>query len=189
MKAAQHFLEHGEVLTSVRETLLEKIEKGASLISDSLGNDGTVFWCGNGGSASDSQHLAAELIGRFKNNRYPLRSLALNSDSSVMTCISNDFGYDNLFSRQLEGLAKPSDLLVAISTSGSSNNICNVLKMATKLGVKSIALLGKSGGSALELCDFPIVIPSDSTARVQEMHILIGHIFCDLVEQNLNVSG
>ena len=115
-----------------------KFEICAKIFADTLRNGNTIFWCGNGGSASESSHLAVELIGRFKNNRNPLPSISLNSDSTAITCIANDFGYDQIYSRQLDGLAKPGDLLVALSTSGKSENIVNVLKMARSKGVTSI---------------------------------------------------
>jgi D-sedoheptulose 7-phosphate isomerase len=158
----------------------------AGVFNNALRQGDTIFWCGNGGSASESSHLATELIGRFKNNRNPLPSISLNSDTSVITCIANDFGYGQIYSRQLEGLAKAGDLLIVLSTSGNSENIVNVLKTARLLGVISIALLGNDGGQSVGLCDHSIVINSNETARIQEIHLLLGHTLCELADMNLS---
>ena len=151
--------------------------------------NGTIFWCGNGGSASDSQHLAGELIGRFEGDRKPLKSLALNADSAVMTCIINDFGYEQVFARQIKALGSKGDVLVGISTSGNSKNIIEAFKQANQMGIVTIGLLGKKGGDASKIVKQSVIIPSDSTARIQEMHILIGHILCDLIEEELNLKN
>ncbi len=164
------------------------ISQISSLIAKTLQSGSCVFWCGNGGSASQSQHFAAELIGRFKENRRPYKSLSLNSDSSVITCISNDFGYENLFSRQLEGLGIQGDLVIILSTSGNSLNLKNVVEKAKKLGIKSISLLGSGGGLIKNNSDFELIIKSSVTTRIQEMHNLIGHIICEIVEAELNGS-
>ena len=156
-------------------------------MSNCIKNKGTVFWCGNGGSASDSLHLSAELIGRLNKNRRPLASISLSGNPSTLTCISNDFGYNKVFSRQVEALGKKNDVLVAISTSGNSLNILDAIKMAKKKKMKIISLLGKSGGKSKGLSNINIIIPSNSTARIQEMHILIGHIICDLTEKKLKL--
>lgn len=182
-----HFQEHLDLINLLAFSQSEDILKAASALASSLRCGGTVFFCGNGGSAADSQHLAAELVGRFKNDRRPLRSIALTTDTSVLTCIGNDYSFEDIFSRQLEALANKCDILVAFSTSGMSENVIRVLKVAKKLGVKTITLLGKDGGQARMFADQAIVIPSDSTARIQESHILIGHIICDLIEQELGV--
>ena len=157
----------------------------SSTFSNALMQGNTIFWCGNGGSASESSHLAVELIGRFKNNRRPLPSVSLNSDTSAITCIANDFGYDEIFARQLEGLAKPGDVLVVLSTSGKSENILRALRKAKELGVTSIALLGKGGGPAANLASHAIIIESSETARIQEMHLLMGHTFCEFAEMEM----
>jgi len=183
----EHFIEHRAALDSVAG-LGESIEKVANVIIHCLKNDGTIFWCGNGGSASDSQHLAAELVGRFVEDRRPLKSIALTADSAVMTCIVNDYGYEHIFSRQIEALGCERDILVGISTSGNSKNVLNAFEAAKNKGVKTIGLLGKGGGVAKDLVDESITILSNSTARVQEMHILIGHILCDLIEEGLNLK-
>ena len=161
------------------------LELNANIFVQTIREGGTIFWCGNGGSAAESSHLATELIGRFKNNRIPIPSISLNSDTVAITCIANDFGYDEIFARQLEGLAKQGDLLVVLSTSGKSNNILRVLEQAKISGVTSIALLGKGGGKALELADTSIVIDSNETARIQEMHLFIGHTLCEYAEIEL----
>jgi D-sedoheptulose 7-phosphate isomerase len=160
----------------------ETFSQCSSIIGNALKNENTIFWCGNGGSAAESSHLAVELIGRFKNNRRSLPSLSLNADTSAITCIANDFGYDEIFARQLEGLGKKGDVLVVLSSSGKSENILRVLRKAKEMNITSIALLGKGGGQAVFVSDFSIVIESEETARIQEMHLLIGHTFCEYVE-------
>jgi D-sedoheptulose 7-phosphate isomerase len=180
----QHILEHEIVLNSI-ESLIEPIQEVADLMSKCLSNGGSILWCGNGGSASDCQHLAGELVGRFVGDRRPLRSISLNSDTSVMTCIINDYGYEHIFSRQVEALGSSGDILVGISTSGNSQNILNAFKKANKIGMHTIGFLGKGGGKASALVSNSIIVPSDTTARVQEIHILIGHIICDLIEEKL----
>ena len=180
-----HFIEHQKILYETSNKYTNQINNIAIEISKTLLNKGTIFFCGNGGSASDSQHLVAEFIGRFKEDRSPLRAVSLTSDTSVLTCISNDFNYENVFSRQIEALGKKNDTLIALSTSGNSKNIEKVLKQAKANQLKTIAFLGKSGGVAKEIADYSLIIPSSSTARIQEMHILIGHILCDLVEKEL----
>ena len=183
-----HILEHRSVLDSIMQ-LEESIEKVANLFISCLEKGGTIFWCGNGGSASDSQHLAGELVGRFVGDRRPLKSIALTADSAVMTCIVNDYGYEHIFSRQIEALGRKGDVLVGISTSGNSKNVLNAFEVAKNKGVKIIGLLGKGGGMAKSLVEESIIISSNSTARVQEMHILIGHILCDLIEDGLKLKA
>jgi D-sedoheptulose 7-phosphate isomerase len=175
----------GSLLDGLISRHREEFAASASIFSKALKQGNTIFWCGNGGSASESSHLAVELIGRFKNNRRPLPSISLNSDTSAITCIANDFGYDEIFARQLEGLAKQGDVLVALSTSGKSENILRALRKAKDLGVTTIALLGKGGGEALNNADYAIVIDSSETARIQEIHLLIGHTFCEFAEMEM----
>jgi len=182
-----NFKEHQDVIASISSFVSDQILELGVLIAYSLKSRSTLFWCGNGGSAADSQHLAAELVGRFKKDRRALRSVALTTDTSVLTCVANDYSYEDIFSRQLEALARDGDVLVAISTSGNSENVLRALRVAKELGLKTIALLGKDGGHAKVLADLAIVVPSDSTARIQEAHILIGHILCDLIEQDLGL--
>lgn len=154
----------------------------ADLIAGALLAGRTLFTCGNGGSAADAIHLAEELVGRYRANRRPLPAICLNADVGAITCIANDFGYDLIFSRQLEALARPGDILVVFSTSGGSPNVCNALQAARGCGVISVALLGKGGGAARELADHAIVVPSDNSARIQELHGLILHAICEEVE-------
>jgi D-sedoheptulose 7-phosphate isomerase len=182
-----HFVEHQTVLSSF-DILIPHIEKAASLIIDALKNRKKIFWCGNGGSASDAQHLAGELIGRFVGNRVPLNSLALSTGGAEGSCIANDFGYDQIFSRQIEGLGSEGDVIVGISTSGNSQNVINALKVANQMKITTIGLLGKGGGKALSIVNEAILIDSHTTARIQEMHILIGHILCDIIEDGLNLK-
>jgi D-sedoheptulose 7-phosphate isomerase len=170
------------------QKIKEIIIEAAGLMSHSVSNGGCIYWCGNGGSAADSQHMAAELVGRFKKNRRPLNSVSLTTDSSVLTCIANDFSYDEIFDRQLEGLGTPDDVLVGISTSGKSKNVNNAFLMAKKIGMKSIAILGKGGGDSVDIANLSIVVPSLTTARIQEAHIFIGHLFCELIEKNLGLE-
>lgn len=184
---SKHIIEHSDVLDSVMK-LDKSIEKVAHLLIHCLENDGTIFWCGNGGSASDSQHLAGELVGQFVGERRPLKSIALTADSAVMTCIVNDYGYEHVFSRQVEALGSEGDVLVGISTSGNSKNVLYALEAAENKGIVTIGLLGKGGGEAASLVNQSIIIQSNVTARIQEMHILIGHILCDLIEDGLNLK-
>lgn len=180
-----------ENISLTKETLekfADKVKEASVIIANALTKGNTIFWCGNGGSASDSNHLSTEFVGRFNKNRKSLSSISLSADSTLITCIANDFGFDNIFSRQLEGIGKKDDVLIAISTSGKSKNIINSLKEAQKKKIKTIALLGKTGGESLYLADLPILIPSKNTARIQEQHILIGHILCQLVEEILELS-
>ena len=177
-----------ELLSGIDSKYGNTFNASAKVIANALQNKNTIFWCGNGGSAAESSHLAVELIGRFKNNRRSLPSLSLNADTSAITCIANDFGYDEIFSRQLEGLGKKGDVLVVLSTSGNSENISRVLRKAKDLGVVSIALLGKGGGIAASLSDYSIVIDSEETARIQEVHLLLGHTLCEYAEIELGIA-
>ena len=183
----KHIAEHQAVL-DLAIYLIPQIEKVASTLIYALKNEKTIFWCGNGGSASDAQHLAGELIGRFVGNRVPLKSIALSVGGAEGSCIANDFGYDQIFSRQLEGLGSEGDVLVGITTSGNSQNVLNALAVANQKQITTIGLLGRGGGKALSIANEAIVIDSDTTARIQEMHITIGHILCDLIEEGLNLK-
>lgn len=174
---------HIELAKIINGQFQETIANIANVFIESIKNGGALLWCGNGGSAADSQHLAAELLGRFKQNRKAIRSMALTTDTSVLTAIGNDFGYESVFSRQVEGLARKGDVLIGISTSGNSQNVLQAIKQAKDLGVKTIALLGKDGGVIAREVDIALVVPSADTANIQEMHIMIGHILCDLVER------
>ena len=138
--------------------------------------------CGNGGSAADAQHIAAELTGRYKTERGALAGIALTTDTSALTAIGNDYGYEFVFSRQLEALGREGDLLIAISTSGNSGNVVKALELARKIGIKTIGLSGRTGGVMNELCELNLVVPSNDTPRIQEMHIMIGHIICQAID-------
>ena len=166
----------------------DDIEEAADLIAKSLESEGTIFWCGNGGSAADSQHIAAEFVGRFKKDRQPLRSIALTTDTSVLTCVANDYSFEEIFSRQINALGRNGDVLVAITTSGKSENIKQALIQAQNMGIKTIGLLGKKGGECKDYSDISLIVPSSITARIQEIHILIEHLLCELVEYELGLN-
>ena len=185
----ENFTSLATLLNNLPKDDSRTLETEARRIAEVIRNGGTIFWCGNGGSAADSQHLSAELIGRLVNNRMPLASVSLNADISAITCIANDFGYETIFERQLEGLAKNGDYLVALSTSGESPNVSRVLSKAQSLGVRTLSLLGKGGGSALQISDSSIIVASPTTARIQEMHKIIGHTICQIVERELGFKN
>ena len=173
---------HKETLEKTIEVMIPEIEEASKIVIDTLKSGNKVLLCGNGGSASDAQHISAELTGRYKTERKALSAIALNTDSSAMTAISNDYGYDRVFDRQVEALARDGDLLIAISTSGNSMNILSALAVAKLLGCRTIGLSGKDGGDMNRLSHLNLVVPSDDTPRIQEMHILIGHIICQAVD-------
>ena len=180
----KNFDQHFEILKKIStKSFTNKIFLASKIISDSLLKNRTIFWCGNGGSATDSMHLSAELIGRFKKNRRPLKSISLAGNPASITCISNDFGYSNVFAIQIEGLGDNGDVLVVISTSGQSKNILRAINQAKKKKLYVISLLGNNGGLCRGKGDLDLIIKSKSTARIQEMHILVGHILCELVEK------
>jgi len=160
----------------------ELIEAIAARVYETVAHGGLLLTCGNGGSATDAQHLAEELIGRYRSNRRALPAVALTADSSVLTCIANDFGYDVVFARQIEALGKPGDLLVCFSTSGNSPNIIAALHTARERGLGTIALLGKDGGGARELADLALVVPAADTAHIQEAHLQVLHYICEVIE-------
>jgi D-sedoheptulose 7-phosphate isomerase len=158
------------------------------LAVQTLQTGGKILFCGNGGSASDSQHLAAELTGRFIKDRKPLGAIALTTDTSALTSIANDYAFEEVFARQVMAIGRSGDLLVGISTSGNSQNIIRAVEEARVIGIRTVGLLGRDGGQLRALCDHAIVVPSDVTARIQEAHILIGHTFCGLIEQHLGMA-
>ena len=182
------FNEHENVFKETHRLIGDDIEEAADLIAKSLESEGTIFWCGNGGSAADSQHIAAEFVGRFKKDRKPLRSIALTTDSSILTCVANDYSFEEVFSRQINALGRSGDVLVAITTSGKSENIKQALVQARTMGIKTIGLLGKNGGECKKYADVSMIVPSDATARIQEMHILIEHLLCEIVEHKLGFN-
>lgn len=167
------------------EKLLNTINEVAQVMIKALREGKRVLWCGNGGSAADAQHLAAELSGRFYYDRPPLNSEALHCNTSYLTAVANDYGYDLIYSRMIDGACKPGDVLVGISTSGNSKNICNAFRKANDLGVVTIAMTGESGGEMKTMADYLINIPSTDTPRIQESHIMVGHIICEIVEAQL----
>lgn len=165
--------------------LLQTIRSVADVMINALRNGKRILWCGNGGSAADAQHLAAELSGRFYYDRPPLNSEALHCNTSYLTAVANDYGYDLIYSRMIDGACHPGDVLVGISTSGNSRNICNAFIKAQELGVVTIALTGESGGEMKEHADYLLNVPSSDTPRIQESHIMLGHIICEIVESQL----
>ena len=183
----KNILENNMLSDLIENECSNDIEESSKVISNSLRNGGTVFFCGNGGSASDSQNFSSELVGKFQNERKALRAIALTADSSILTNIANDFSYKNVFSRQIEALGRNGDILFSISSSGESPNVLEAIKVANDLNLKTISLLGKGGGKALNTSQMSIVIPSSSTARVQEMHLLVIHILCELIEKQLGI--
>ena len=158
------------------------IKKACETAVATLKAGGKILLCGNGGSAADAQHIAAELTGRYKTERSALAGIALTTDTSALTAIGNDYGYEFVFSRQLEALGREGDLLIAISTSGNSGNVVKALELAQKIGIKTIGLSGRTGGAMNELCELNLVVPSNDTPRIQEMHIMIGHIICQAID-------
>jgi len=176
--------EHLEVANALPR-IASDVATAVEMISASLSGGGTLFLAGNGGSAADAQHIAAELTGRFLRERRALRALALHGNSSAITAIGNDYGYDQVFARELSAHARPGDVLIAISTSGNSPNILRAVETARDAGMMVIGLTGETGGKIRSLCDVCLCAPSQRTARIQEMHITIGHTICELVEERL----
>ena len=167
------------------EELLRKIHTFTDLLISTYRNNGKVLFCGNGGSAADAQHIAAELSGRFYLDRKPLYAEALHCNSSYMTSVSNDYGFENVFARAIEAVGCKGDVLVGITTSGNSTNVLKAFEKAHKIGVSTIAMTGKGGGKIASMSDLLINVPSTCTPRIQEAHIMIGHIVCELVEKEL----
>lgn len=165
--------------------LFPQIISSYEMISSCLKNDGKILICGNGGSAADSQHFAAELTGRYKRERKALAAIALSTDTSALTAIGNDYGYDHVFSRQTLALARPGDILFGISTSGNSQNIILAMQKAKEVGCKTIALSGRDGGKMKEIADLNLIAPSKDTPRIQEMHIFIIHCLCEMIESTI----
>lgn len=170
---------------TVADTLSGEIFNSAQQIKSRLELGGKLLLIGNGGSAGDAQHIAAELVGRFKKERKAIPAIALTVDTSCLTAIGNDYGFDTIFERQIEALANKNDAVIGISTSGNSENIVRAIKKANSIGAYTIGLLGNDGGRLKEIVNLPIVIPSKDTARIQEVHITIGHIICEIIEKDL----
>jgi len=182
-----HNLNEHLALCQQLASLDDVVNQAISVCVQSLQTGGKLMLCGNGGSAADSQHLAAEFTGRFSKDRAPLAALALSTDTSALTCIANDYAFDQVFSRQVLALGKPGDCLIAISTSGNSANVMAAVEAAKGLDIRCIGFLGRDGGKLKAMCDVAIVVPSQVTARIQEAHILIGHSLCGAVEQQLGL--
>ncbi len=179
------FEQHRKVLDGM-SILSATIEQLGDKMVTCLKNGSKILLLGNGGSAGDAQHIAAEMTGRFKKERRALPAIALTTDTSALTAIGNDYGYDRVFSRQVEALAASGDVVLAISTSGNSPNVIKALQVAKKKGCVCLGFSGKQGGEMNEACDINLVIPSDHTARIQEMHILVGHILCGIIDNNFD---
>lgn len=175
--AKQQILESPELLTTIQDI--------ADILVAALREGKRVLWCGNGGSAADAQHLAAELSGRFYYDRPPLNSEALHCNTSYLTAVANDYGYDLIYARMIDGACHSGDVLIGISTSGNSKNILNAFRKAKQLGVTTVAMTGATGGAMREDADFLLNVPSEDTPRIQEAHIMLGHIICGIVEATL----
>ena len=171
------------------EELLNNIVEVSQKCVELYKTNRKMILAGNGGSAADAQHIAAEMVGRYGFDRPSLPSLALTTDTSALTAIGNDYGYDKVFSRQLEGMGQKGDLFIGISTSGNSQNIINAFNSAKEKDITTVALTGRDGGEMAKLADYALVVPSDSTPRIQEPHILIGHIICDIIEKEIFADG
>jgi D-sedoheptulose 7-phosphate isomerase len=176
-RCAEHF--------QALQALSPEIEKAARVLADAAAKGNKILFCGNGGSAADSQHLAAELMGRYLKDRSPLAAAALTVDTSALTAIGNDYGYQDVFSRQLRGLGRPGDVLVGLSTSGNSENVLRAVSAAREIGIATIGLTGGNGGKMSALCDVSICVPAKDTNHIQEMHIAVGHWLCGFVENEV----
>ena len=175
---------HKEVVEKTVECLQSHIYTACIIATETIKNGNKILLFGNGGSAADAQHIAAELSGRYKIERRGLPAIALTTDTSVLTAVGNDFGFERIFDRQVEALARNGDLLIGLSTSGNSKNVLRALSLGRHMGCKTIGLSGRDGGAMNEFCDINIVIPSEDTPRIQEMHIMIGHIICQAIDQS-----
>jgi len=179
----RHLKELKELAEEVGESFGAEIEELALEVSEAVGKGGKLFFCGNGGSAADAQHLAAEYVVRFQKERRPLPALALTTDTSVLTAGANDFGFEMVFARQIEALGAEGDILFLHSTSGESANLIRAAEAASSKGIKTVAFLAKGGGRLASLAEWALVVPTQSTARAQEIHLTLGHIICELVEE------
>lgn len=179
--------DHATVLAETRKRLLEPFQNMLDAWESCIREGGKILFFGNGGSAADAQHLSAELVIRFISDRAPIAAIALNTDTSALTAGSNDLGYDQVFARQIEALGKPGDLAVGISTSGTSPNVVEALKMARKKGLVATAFTGRDGGVMPDYTDHFLIVPAQSTRRIQEMHITLGHMLCGALEQRLKL--
>jgi D-sedoheptulose 7-phosphate isomerase len=181
----KRFKESSEVKTRFLKENLPKLLDAVKLISHAFESGNKIFFFGNGGSAAEAQHLAAEFVNRYIMDRPPLPAMALTTDTSILTSVSNDFAFNEIFAKQLRALGKEGDVAIGITTSGNSPNVIKAFEVAKEMGMKTIALTGNNGGILLKKVDLPLVVPSTSTPRIQEAHILIGHILCEMVEHSL----
>jgi len=179
----EEFKNHIKISQKSMENLSSDIGIAAKICIKTLNNNGKIILFGNGGSAADSQHIAAELVGRYKTDRKGLAAISLSTDTSAITSISNDFGYENVFKRQIQAIANKGDVVIGISTGGTSKNVVTAIELANDIGCNIIGLSGKDGGEMNNICDVNIIVPSEDTPRIQEMHILIGHTLCHLIDQ------
>ena len=177
------FNEHVKAINDTVKVAIKDIENAAKICIECLKNGNKILIFGNGGSAADAQHIAAEITGRYKTDRKGLAAIALTTDTSALTAIGNDFGFDKIFERQVQALANPGDTLIGISTGGSSPNVANALKLANNLKCKTIGFSGRDGGEFNSICDVNIIARSDDTPRIQELHMLVGHTICHLIDQ------
>lgn len=175
--------EHLKVYMDFKNEQIDELIKASDMVVQTLKNGGKIIICGNGGSAADAQHFAAELSGRYKTNRKALAAIAISTDTSAITAIANDFGFEQVFSRQVEALAKPQDLIIGISTSGNSKNVINAFLKAKELKAKTLGISGRDGGEMNKECDFNLIVKSNDTARIQELHIFIIHTICAAVDK------
>jgi len=182
----QEFTSHLQTIQKVIGTMEEDLEKASVLLVETLQRGNKILLCGNGGSAADAQHIAAELTGRYKTERRGLPGIALTTDTSALTAIGNDYGYHRIFDRQVEALAQKGDVLIGISTSGNSENIVSALTLAKEIGCSTLSFTGRDGGAMNEVCDINLVVPSNDTPRIQEMHILFGHTLCQIIDNELS---
>lgn len=180
------FNEHLKTTKATMDRIYESVESAAKICINALKNGNKILIFGNGGSAADAQHIAAELVGRYKVERKGLPAIALTTDSSALTCISNDYGYEQVFSRQIEALANSGDVAIGISTGGTSHNVISALDVAKNIGCKAIGFSGRGGGEMNDSCDVNLVVPDNDTPRIQEMHILIGHTICQLIDNGFS---
>ncbi len=180
--------EHLQVIQALLDSRLGEIDAAGRLICEALGAGNKILLCGNGGSAADAQHIAAELVGRYEQQRRAFPAVSLTTDTSALTALSNDYGYEEVFARQVEALATAGDVLIAISTSGKSPNVVKAAEKARAIGCKVIALTGCSGEPLAAYCDLAVVVPSERTSRVQEAHITIGHLWCEMVDKVLSTG-
>lgn len=195
MKYSQKIIENITESAATKFKLLEghyseQIDRIGMILTESIRKGGKILFCGNGGSAADSQHLAAELVVRLRGSfeRPAIPAIALTVDTSILTACGNDYGFDYVFARQVEAIARPEDVLIGISTSGNSKNVILAIESARRIGTKVIGMLGGSGGKMVGMCDETFIAPSSVTARIQEVHILVGHLWCEIIEEELYSS-